>query len=262
MAAAGEENNPPIAGRGRSERHMAERSPKKMNNTKKRVLTGGVMAAVAGAAALAEYFDIPAVKYLVPAVAVCMAFEFIRAAFNKRWDIRPLFRRKLQKNRLLSRQAKRLPLWLSWLGIAYFALIFGPASHMVSKKPWIVLLLLMVIAAADVGAWLFGRIMGGEKMWPSLSPGKTWSGQIAGIACGTFAAVLYGLLGTDIFLPQLMWIGISVALLSQYGDLTASWIKRKLDIKDFGNILPGHGGFMDRFDGWIFVLPAVWLAIL
>jgi phosphatidate cytidylyltransferase len=57
-----------------------------------------------------------------------------------------------------------------------------------------------------------------------------------------------------------MWIGIAVSLLSQYGDLAASAIKRKLGAKDFGNILPGHGGLADRFDGWIFVLPVAWLA--
>jgi phosphatidate cytidylyltransferase len=70
------------------------------------------------------------------------------------------------------------------------------------------------------------------------------------------------MLGTDVFLPSLMWIGIGVALLSQYGDLAASGIKRKLGVKDFGNILPGHGGLTDRFDGWIFVLPIIWLATL
>ena len=86
--------------------------------------------------------------------------------------------------------------------------------------------------------------------------------EIAGIICGTVAGVMYGLIGADIFLPQLMWIGISVSLLSQYGDLTASWIKRKMNIKDFGTILPGHGGVLDRFDGWIYALPLVWLIML
>ena len=63
------------------------------------------------------------------------------------------------------------------------------------------------------------------------------------------------------YFSQLLWIGISIALLSQYGDLTSSWVKRKLGIKDFGTILPGHGGLIDRFDGWIYVLPLVWLIL-
>ena len=132
----------------------------------------------------------------------------------------------------------------------------------IGQKPWIVLLMLLTICAADVGAWLFGRMIGGDKMWQNISENKTWAGQIAGILCGTFASVLYGLLGTDTFLPQLLWIGISVSLLSQYGDLTASYIKRKIGIKDFGTILPGHGGILDRFDGWIYVLPIIWLVML
>ena len=136
------------------------------------------------------------------------------------------------------------------------------AVNSVGTKPWIVLLLLSIICAADTGAWFFGRMLGGDKMWERLSSGKTWSGQIAGILCGTFASVMYGLLGADVFMPQLMWIGMSVALLSQYGDLTASWVKRQLGIKDFGTILPGHGGVLDRFDGWIYVLPIAWLATL
>ena len=73
---------------------------------------------------------------------------------------------------------------------------------------------------------------------------------------------MYGLLGTDMLMPQLMWIGISVSLLSQYGDLTASWIKRKMGLKDFGRILPGHGGMLDRVDGWSYVLPLIWLVML
>jgi phosphatidate cytidylyltransferase len=59
-----------------------------------------------------------------------------------------------------------------------------------------------------------------------------------------------------------MWIGISVSLLSQYGDIAASALKRKLGVKDFGNLLPGHGGVIDRFDGWILVMPIVWLVMI
>ena len=151
---------------------------------------------------------------------------------------------------------------LSLGGFLVLLFVMLAAINVVGSRPWIVLLLLMIICAADIGAWLFGRLIGGDKMWERLSANKTWSGQIAGVVCGTFAGVMYGLLGADTFMPQLMWIGISVSLLSQYGDLTASWIKRKLGIKDFGTILPGHGGVLDRFDGWIYALPLVWLVML
>lgn len=146
-------------------------------------------------------------------------------------------------------------LFVMWLIIVLFS------TYFVGSRPWIMLCLLMIIVGADTGAWLFGKIFGGDKMWEKISEHKTWSGQIGGILCGTAMALLYGFIGTDSFRPELIWTGISVALLSQYGDLTASFIKRCLGIKDFGKLLPGHGGILDRFDGWIYVLPLVWLII-
>ena len=214
-----------------------------MSNTIQRIIVGAVMALVAGAAALGEYFGLPAVRILGLMVVLAMIAEFILCLRRAPRDI-------VRANKL------SLGGFLVWLFVMLAAI------NVVGSRPWIVLLLLMIICAADIGAWLFGRLIGGDKMWERLSANKTWSGQIAGVVCGTFAGVMYGLLGADTFMPQLMWIGISVSLLSQYGDLTASWIKRKLGIKDFGTILPGHGGVLDRFDGWIYALPLVWLVML
>lgn len=214
-----------------------------MSNTTKRMIAGAVMALIACAAAVGEYFGLHTVRMLGIIVVLGMVFEFIVALICAPRDV-------LRRN-------------IVAFGVfGALLLLMLMAINSVGNRPWIVLLILMIISAADIGAWLFGRMLGGDKMWERLSAGKTWSGQIAGILCGTFASVMYGLLGTDTFMPQLMWIGISVALLSQYGDLTASFIKRKLGIKDFGNILPGHGGILDRFDGWIYALPIIWLVML
>ena len=216
-----------------------------MTENKKRILVGTAMALIAVGAGVAEYFGIHAVKILSVIIALGMIFELIMVF------------RKIPKNKMFEKNN------IITFGFAFAWLIFFMfAAYFVGARPWIILLLLLTISSADIGAWFFGKKIGGDKMWERLSAGKTWSGQIAGIACGTFAEVMYGLLGTDTFLPQLLWIGISVSLLSQYGDLTASWIKRKIGIKDFGNILPGHGGILDRFDGWIYVLPIVWLVML
>ncbi|MDR1361297.1 MAG: phosphatidate cytidylyltransferase [Rickettsiales bacterium] len=204
----------------------------------KRILTAAVMVLIAGVAAVLQYMGLPAVRWLGVAAALAMVVETMRL--------------KISDKKLCAVRCA-FGAWLVLVGIA---------AYFVGARPWIMLLLLLIIVAADVGAWFFGKLIGGDKMWPALSAGKTWAGQIAGILCGTAAAVMYGLLGTDSFMPQLLWIGISVALLSQYGDLAASAVKRKLGIKDFGNILPGHGGVIDRFDGWIFVLPVVWLVML
>ena len=121
-------------------------------------------------------------------------------------------------------------------------------------------IMLMIIVGADIGGWVFGKLLGGDKMWENLSANKTWAGQIGGIFLGTLMSILYcELFGTNVF--NAIWVGMSVSLLSQYGDLTASFIKRRLGIKDYGNILPGHGGILDRFDGWIYVLPLLWLML-
>lgn len=135
------------------------------------------------------------------------------------------------------------------------------SAYVVGARPWIMLWMLMIIVGADVGAWLFGLVFGGDKMWEKISANKTWSGQIGGIICGTGMSLVYGLIGTHTFMSNLLWVGISVSLLSQYGDLTASFIKRKLNVKDFSNLLPGHGGIMDRIDGWIYVLPLIWFML-
>lgn len=214
-----------------------------MSNTTQRIIVGCIMAAIAAGLAIWEYFGIPAVRYMGIIVVLAMIVEYILCLRKASGDV-------IQKN------------WMAFGGFLVLLFVMLVAINVVGARPWIVLLMLMIICAADIGAWFFGRMIGGDKMWERLSAGKTWSGQIAGIICGTFAGVMYGLLGADTFMPQLMWIGISVSLLSQYGDLTASAIKRKLGIKDFGKILAGHGGVLDRFDGWIYALPLIWLVML
>lgn len=214
-----------------------------MSNTKQRIIVATVMCVLAILIGIAQYFGFPAVQYAGVAVVMAMIIEFLLRVRRTDSDIR--------------KQNK----WI-FAGFTLWLFIMMAAIYCVGTRPWIVFLLLLIICGADIGAWFFGRLIGGDKMWERISAAKTWSGQIAGIICGTVAGVMYGLIGADIFLPQLMWIGISVSLLSQYGDLTASWIKRKMNIKDFGTILPGHGGVLDRFDGWIYALPLVWLIML
>ncbi|MBR2412581.1 MAG: CDP-archaeol synthase [Alphaproteobacteria bacterium] len=214
-----------------------------MSNTSQRIIVGIAMAMVAGLAALGEYFGLSTVRYLGIGIVLAMIVEYV------------LCLRRADKNTIKKH-------FITFAGFFGLLILMLGAINSVGTRPWIVLLLLLIIAGADIGAWFFGRLIGGDKMWERLSAGKTWSGQISGILCGTFASVMYGLLGADMFMPQLLWIGISVALMSQYGDLTASYIKRTLGIKDFGSVLPGHGGILDRFDGWIYALPLVWLVML
>ncbi|MBO7642658.1 MAG: CDP-archaeol synthase [Alphaproteobacteria bacterium] len=213
-----------------------------MTNTTKRIIGCAVLVAILGLIVLLEYFGIHAVRWASIIVALGMITEMFLAIKRASGDI-------VRKNSLVFFG------FLAWLVVVLIA------AYFVGGHPWKMLLLLMIISSADIGAWFFGKNLGDDKMWERISPNKTWAGQIAGIICGTFASIMYGLLGADTFFPQLLWIGISISLLSQYGDLTASWIKRKLKLKDFGNVIPGHGGFLDRFDGWIYALPLIWFVM-
>ena len=109
--------------------------------------------------------------------------------------------------------------------------------------------LLAVVWGTDIGAYAFGRLIGGPKLAPSISPKKTWAGAVGGLACGPAAAagVMAGFgmqLGVGVVLAAL-----AAALATEIGDLLESGLKRWYDVKDSGNLIPGHGGLMDRFDG-------------
>lgn len=118
---------------------------------------------------------------------------------------------------------------------------------------WAGVLLGSVIWATDTGAYFTGRQVGGEKLAPDISPSKTWSGAIGGFALGTLVGLVVWLL----VVPQSpWWIGLvlcaALSVLGQAGDLAESAIKRRFRIKDSGDIIPGHGGLMDRLDSLTF----------
>lgn len=118
---------------------------------------------------------------------------------------------------------------------------------------WAGVFLGAVIWATDSGAYFTGRQVGGEKLAPDISPSKTWSGAIGGFALGTLAGLVLWL----VILPNSpWWVGLSLAaatsVLGQVGDLAESAIKRRFRIKDSGDIIPGHGGLMDRLDSLTF----------
>jgi phosphatidate cytidylyltransferase len=112
---------------------------------------------------------------------------------------------------------------------------------------------LFMIWATDSGAYFIGKSLGKRKLWPEISPNKTIEGSIGGVLCAVIVSVLF-VLFTD--LPASL-IGITVALsvFGQIGDLVESAFKRHFNVKDSGNILPGHGGILDRFDSLLFVWP-------
>ena len=135
---------------------------------------------------------------------------------------------------------------------------------------WLLLMLAAVVAACDSAAYFVGRSVGGFKLAPLISPNKTISGSVGGIVAAV--AVMLGLAGIPAFasiaglapitgldLVVALCLGVGVAVLSQIGDLLESALKRRLNVKDSGSILPGHGGLLDRFDGYLFTVPGFYL---
>jgi phosphatidate cytidylyltransferase len=139
--------------------------------------------------------------------------------------------------------------------------------HLIPDRgPMLVLFLLLLVFAADVGAYFSGRAFGKIKLAPLVSPGKTWEGVIGGFAA---ASIVASIASIWLALPLLRFVGLCTAViaLSVVGDLTESMFKRHAGVKDSSNLLPGHGGILDRIDSItaaapLFALGLVWLGVL
>jgi len=121
-----------------------------------------------------------------------------------------------------------------------------------------ILWLFAVVWGADVMAYFGGRLIGGPKLWPRISPGKTWAGFGVGVVCGALAGLLAA--GAASSSVLLFVFGLATAAVSQGGDLFESFLKRRFGVKDSSHLIPGHGGLMDRLDG--FIAAAVFAALV
>lgn len=123
--------------------------------------------------------------------------------------------------------------------------------------------LFAMVWGTDIMAYFGGRLIGGPKLCPPISPGKTWSGFIVGVICGALAGVgivAFSVTPGEAALWPVLLIGLIAGAVSQGGDLFESAIKRHYGVKDSGRLIPGHGGAMDRLDGFIFA--AVFAALV
>jgi phosphatidate cytidylyltransferase len=145
---------------------------------------------------------------------------------------------------------------IDWLaaGVGYAAvLLFAPI--ILRRDPVLgfaaIAFLFAVVWATDIVAYFAGRALGGPKLWPAVSPKKTWSGAIGGTLGGIAAGVLtVKLLGLSVA-PMLVLVAGLLSVVAQAGDLIESAVKRHFGAKDAGSIIPGHGGVMDRLDGFL-----------
>lgn len=143
---------------------------------------------------------------------------------------------------------------LSAIGVLYVAL---PAIALV----WFrrdaplgleaIILLYLCVWGTDTVAYFAGRLVGGPKLWPSVSPNKTWSGFVGGISASALAGAVMALLIRDATVWRLALIGLGLGVIAQAGDLAESALKRGQGVKDASGLIPGHGGFLDRVDGLV-----------
>ena len=125
---------------------------------------------------------------------------------------------------------------------------------------WSLFVWLVIITAfgTDICAYFAGVLMGKHKLCPKISPKKTWEGAIGGIIGSVVLCGLFGFFFARPVLIHCIIIGVLGSIISMFGDLTASIFKRKMGIKDYGNLIPGHGGILDRFDSVLFTGPFVY----
>jgi phosphatidate cytidylyltransferase len=164
-------------------------------------------------------------------------------------------------------ERKRLggaPLWTAagslWVGLPCIILLWLVQSGTAGRSTlfWV----FAVVWATDIGAYAFGRQLGGPLLAPRWSPRKTWAGLIGGIVCAALAGwAIGGVLGAAPVL-RLVLVSAALAIVEQFGDLAESVAKRRFGVKDASGLIPGHGGLLDRLDGLLAVIPAVALLTL
>ncbi|CAH1648332.1 Phosphatidate cytidylyltransferase [Hyphomicrobiales bacterium] len=162
----------------------------------------------------------------------------------------------------------RSRLGLELCGVAY-ALAFALITPALRDLPGIGLALILwsfaVVWLTDIGAYFTGRKFGGPKLMPSVSPKKTWSGAIGGAAAGMLGGYLVWRLSPSMgalsAAGPIVAASLAGSIVSQAGDLFESALKRRFDTKDSSNLIPGHGGFLDRLDGYWAVLVLAGLAL-
>ncbi|MEW5728019.1 MAG: phosphatidate cytidylyltransferase, partial [Pseudomonadota bacterium] len=154
---------------------------------------------------------------------------------------------------------ERAHLWAGlgalYVGLPSVALVWLRGDPEVGRET--VFWLLLLVWATDTGAYAFGRLIGGPKLMPAVSPKKTWAGLVGGMICAGAVGLA---VAAAVPLPNAAGLAVGSAMLAvvaQAGDLLESWVKRRFGVKDSSSIIPGHGGVLDRVDGLLAAGAAV-----
>ncbi|MEM1048871.1 MAG: phosphatidate cytidylyltransferase [Pseudomonadota bacterium] len=156
------------------------------------------------------------------------------------------------------RPARWIAAGIAYSGLACISLIVLRQSEGGISQ---IYFLLVVVWATDTAAYMVGRTIGGPKLWPSISPKKTWSGSIGGLVFGSAAGIAFTVISGADLDTRTFGLAVLLSIATQVGDLFESAFKRMFSVKDSGNLIPGHGGILDRLDGLLaaaMVAAAFW----
>ena len=154
----------------------------------------------------------------------------------------------------------------AFMGVLYTSLSFTCIVMLREAGAYLYLLVFIGPWVSDIFAYLCGRLFGKHKLIPEVSPKKTVEGSIGGIIFTAIAFIVYSMIIQRFFASDVSFniitmaiVGAVISIIAQIGDLAASAIKRRFDVKDYGNLLPGHGGVLDRFDSVLLTAPVLYL---
>lgn len=149
------------------------------------------------------------------------------------------------------------------LGQVCIALPFSLLNYILyidkTYHPWLLIAMFATIWLYDTGAYLVGMAIGKYKMFERISPKKTWEGFAGGALVALLVGYVCSIFITDISLVSWLFFAVIVVVFGTFGDLMESLMKRTVHVKDSGNVIPGHGGLLDRFDSMLMVAPAIFI---
>ena len=160
---------------------------------------------------------------------------------------------------IAGRERHAFPIWLAsgalWIALPCVLLLW--LAQRDGSGPATLLWLLASVWATDIGAYVFGSQLGGPRLAPRWSPRKTWSGLLGGVFCAALVGWATARLLSEPAVLPLVMLSAGLAIVGQFGDLAESAAKRRFGVKDSSDLIPGHGGLLDRLDGLLAVIPAV-----
>jgi phosphatidate cytidylyltransferase len=260
-----------------------DRAPRLASNLKLRIVSGIALAAIAFGLAYAGAIPF---AILVLLCALAMSWEWGRLVRGTGFDLGFFIHAcavaggvvlaasgyaALGVAVLASAAITLVPLYfgrgarLSALGVFYVGLPSIALLWVRGDAPFgftALLFIFAVVWSSDTLAYASGRLIGGPKLWPAVSPNKTWAGLIGALTAGAISGAVFAALEPDSSMVRLIAIGVGMAFVAQAGDLAESALKRHFHSKDASDLIPGHGGFMDRMDALVAVAVACALLAL